>query len=410
MTNVSSIPINHPPAPRSAQPLALTGRWKGEEAAFLTSMLDQPSLFYWKGPQTARLIQRFREAYPFSQVMPCSSGTAAIHIAVAAAGIEPGDEVIVPPITDMGTVIGILYQQGVPVFADIDPHTYNLDVACVKKQITSRTRAIVAVHLAGNPCAMDDLKALAQASGLILIEDCAQAWGARWEGNPVGMMGDFGCYSFNDFKHVSCGDGGIVGSSDARFGSLLQRYGDKGYDRVAGTRAPEFLAPNYRISEPQSAVAAAQMARMEEITSRRAALGTLLNEELEGVPGIDRHRIEPGAYCTFWFYLLRLRPGWRCTRAEWVEAVRAQGVNATPGYIPAPLYRYPVFENHHFFGTKWPVRDLGLTSMDYREVSCPVAEAVLDDAVYLKIHEGMETAYIKKTAEVIRKLAASYAG
>src|SRR6185295_433151 len=135
----------------------------------LNAMLGQDSLFYWKGPQTTLFIERFKRVCPMKYVMPCSSGTAALHIAVAAAGIGPGDEVITAPITDIGTVIGIIYQQGVPVFADLGAATYNLDPSSVEKLLTPKTKAIIAVHLAGNPCDLTALKSIADKHNLILI-------------------------------------------------------------------------------------------------------------------------------------------------------------------------------------------------------------------------------------------------
>src|SRR5262245_38180929 len=207
-------------------------RWGEPERERLNAMLGQDSLFYWKGPQTALLIERFKKVCPVNYVMPCSSGTAALHIAVAVAGIGPGDEVITSPITDIGTVIGVIFQQGVPVFADLGPSTYNLDPADVERRITSKTKAIIAVHLCGNPCDLLTLKALADKHGLVLIEDAAQAWGSRYRGQPVGTIGHVVCFSLQNAKHITCGDGGLVGSNDERFGPLLQRFGDKGFDRL----------------------------------------------------------------------------------------------------------------------------------------------------------------------------------
>ncbi len=384
-------------------------RWGAEEKAQLDSMLDQPSLFYWNGPQTKLLIERFQKQYPLSHVMPCSSGTAAIHIAVAAAGIKPGDEVIVPPITDMGTVIGILYQQAVPVFADLEPRTYNLDVADVRRHITPKTRAIIAVHLAGNPARVRELRALADEHGLVLIEDCAQAWGARFEDQPVGTFGHIGCYSLNDFKHIGCGDGGIVASSDERFGPLLQKCGDKAYDRVDRTKPSEFLAPNYRISEPQSAVAAAQLGKLEAIVRRRNELGMRLSAQIADIPGVLPPDIAPEAYSSFWFYLLRLEEGaFSCDREQFGRALLAEGVVAQAGYISMPIYQYAVFQNHNFFGGQWPVRDAGLTTMDYRKVACPNAEAILKSCIFIIIHQGLDEAYVDGVARALRKVAAHY--
>jgi len=384
-------------------------RWGAEEKVCLDAMLEQSSLFYWNGPQTKLLVERFQKHYPLTHVMPCSSGTAAIHIAVAAAGLRPGDEVIVPPVTDMGTVIGVLYQQGVPVFADLEPHTYNLDPADVRRRITPKTRAIIAVHLTGNPARIRELRGLADEHGLVLIEDCAQAWGARFEDQPVGMFGHLACYSLNDFKHIGCGDAGIVGSSDKRFGPLLQKCGDKAYDRVNGTKTPAFLAPNYRISEPQSAVAAAQLEKMEAIAQRRNELGMRLSEQIADIPGVLPPKIAPEAFSSFWFYLLRLEEGaFLCDRDQFGRALQAEGVIAQSGYIPMPLYQYDVFQNHNFFGGQWPVRDAGLTKMDYREVSCPNAEAILKSCVYLRIHQGLDEAYVDGTARALRKVAGHY--
>ena len=279
--------------------------------------------------------------------MTCSSGTAALHIAVAAAGIGPGDEVITSPVTDIGTVIGVLFQQGVPVFADLVRDTYNLDPADVARRITPKTKAIIAVHLAGNPCDMDALKAIADKHKLVLIEDCAQAWGARYRGRPIGTAGHIACFSLQNSKHITCGDGGVVASSDERFGPLLQRFGDKGFDRLGKSGLFESFATNYRMSELQAAFAAAQLGRLEGIAAKRARLGNLLTEGIAGVPGIEPHRVHPEDRCTYWFYMMRLRPeALRCDRAEFVKALAAEGVPASAGYIPVPLYGNPVFQEH----------------------------------------------------------------
>lgn len=385
-------------------------RWGSPEKGRLDAMLGQDSLFYWKGPQTTLLLERFRTICPLPHAMSCSSGTAALHIAVAAAGIAPGDEVITSPITDIGTVIGVLYQQAVPVFADLGRDTYNLDPVDVERRITPKTRAIIAVHLAGNPCDLDALKALADRHKLVLIEDCAQAWGARRGGKPIGTEGDIACFSLQNSKHVTCGDGGVVASRNPTFGRRLQQFGDKGMDRLGKGGLFETFATNYRMSEPQAAVAAAQMERVESIAEARSRLGRILNDELAGVAGVDRPRIRDQDRCSFWFYMLRIRPGsLRCDRAEFVKALVAEGAPAAAGYIPVPLYGNPVFQRHGFFAGRWPVKEMGLTSMDYAKVSCPEAEAILDTCVRLTIHEGMTETYVRSIAAAVRKVSEHYA-
>lgn len=384
-------------------------RWGEPERERLNAMLGQDSLLYWKGPQTALLIERFKKVCPLKHVMSCSSGTAALHIAVAAAGIGPGDEVITSPITDIGTVIGVIYQQGVPVFADLGASTYNLDLADVERRITPKTKAIIAVHLCGNPCDLQALKTLADRYGLVLIEDAAQAWGAKYRGQPVGTIGHLACFSLQNSKHITCGDGGVVGSNDERFGPLLQRFGDKGFDRVTGGLF-EFFATNYRMSEPQAAVAAAQLERLEGIVSKRARLGNLLTEKIAGLGGLLPHQVHTEDRCNYWFYMFRLKPAaFRCDRAEFVKALVAEGVPAAAGYIPVPLHRNPVFLKHGFFAGRWPVRELGLTTLDYSKHQTPEAEAILQTGIKVTIHEAMTQDYIASVAEAISKVARHYA-
>lgn len=384
-------------------------RWGEPERKQLDEMLHHGSLFYWGGPQTKLLTERFQCVCPVRHVQTCSSGTAALHIAVAAAGIGLGDEVITSPITDIGTVIGVIYQQAVPVFADLGPGTYTLDPVDVERRITPKTKAIIAVHLAGNPCDLDALKALAERHKLVLIEDCAQAWGARSRDRRIGSIGHLGCFSLQNSKHITCGDGGVVGSNDERFGPLLQKFGDKGGDRRKWGGFDAF-ATNYRMSEPQAAVAAAQLTRLEAIASKRARLGNLLTEKIADLPGLIPHQVHPHDRCVYWFYMFRLRPeAFACGRSEFVKALQAEGAPATGGYIGVPLYGEPVFQKHGFFAGRWPVKEMGLTAMDYSKHRCPEAEAILKTAIRVTIDEHMSEEYILAVANAIRKVARHYA-
>jgi len=384
-------------------------RWGGEELANLSDMVGQNSLFYWKGPQTEKLIEKFRAHYPLKHLMPCSSGTAAVHVALAAAGIAPGDEVIVPPITDMGSLIGILFQQAVPVFADLEPWSYNLDPKDVALKVTKRTKAIVAVHLLGNPCRIERLREIADEHNLILIEDCAQAWGATANGRPVGTFGHLACFSFNDYKHVSCGEGGMVASNDDELAGPLQKFCDKGYDRIQRSRLSAILAANYRISEPQSAVAAAQMDKMPAFTERYHQVGDLIARGIANLPGVQPLLADPDDKATYFVSAFRLDlTMFACDRVEFVQALAAEGVFAQPGLLAMPIYKYPVFQNHNFFAGTWPIRDFGMTTMDYTKVCCPVAEEIIDTMVTLEIHQGMDDTYAEGVARSIKKVAQYY--
>lgn len=384
-------------------------RWGATELERLRGMVDQPSLFYWKNRQTEAMLEEFRKHYAFEHIMPCGSCSAALHIAVAAAGIGPGDEVITSAVTDMGTVIGVLYQQAVPVFADIDPDTFNLDPRDVEKKITSRTRAIIVVHFSGNPCEMEAFLEIGRKHDLLIIEDCAQAWGATYRGQPVGTMGDLGCYSFDDFKHLSCGDGGLVASNREAIGKRLQPFGDKGYDRSGGPRNPAILAPNYRMSEPQAAVAAGQLEGLEELAAGRARMGDRLDARLEGIPGVQIPKRDKGDRHTFWFYTIKLDLGQlSCDRDTFVKALNAEGVLANDGSFPSTTYQWRVFQEHAFFNGRWPLKEEGGTEMDYSRVSCPAAEFVIEQWFRLILFEGMDAAYLDGAAAAIRKVAAHF--
>lgn len=392
------------------RPMPRPKRWGEPELQQLGEAVKQDSLYYWKNKQTALLTERVQKFCPCKFVQPCSSGSAALHIAVAAAGIAPGDEVITSGITDIGTVIGVLFQQAVPVFADLEPNTANLDPADVERKITPKTKAIIAVHLFGNPCKMAELKAIADKHKLILIEDSAQAWGALYRGKPISTIGDIGCFSLQDTKHIACGDGGVVVTNDEKFGPLLIKFGDKATNRLHPADSSNAIACNYRISELQAAFAAAQLTRLEEIASRRSKLGALFTEALAGIPGITTHEVHKDDRCVYWFYMLRVVPEkLRCDRATFVKAMAAEGVTLTDGYIRTALYGMPMFRNHSFFAGRWPIKELGLTAMDYAKVNLPMTEKVLKTCMRFALNEAMEEDYIHAVAKAVRKVAKHFA-
>ncbi|HOX58773.1 MAG TPA: DegT/DnrJ/EryC1/StrS family aminotransferase [Candidatus Paceibacterota bacterium] len=385
-------------------------RWGEPELRQLGAAVEQNSLYYWNNQQTKLLMERFRAIYGHKYVQPCSSGSAALHIAVAAAGIAPGDEVITSGITDIGTVIGVLFQQAVPVFADLEPRTGCLDPADVERKITPRTRMIIAVHLAGNPCRLAELKEIADKHKLILVEDCAQAWGTLYRGRPITSVGQISCFSLQDTKHIACGDGGVVTTSEERFGPLLIKFGDKGTNRLNPKDSSTALAANYRITELQAAFVAAQLTRLEGIAAQRARLGNLLTAELEGIPGILTHQVRSDDRCVYWFYMARLVPEkLRCDRATFVKALAAEGASFSAGYIAVPVYGMPMFQNHSFFAGHWPVKECGLTKMDYTQVKCPETEAILKTCLRFGVNEAMDEDYIRSVAKAVRKVAKYYA-
>lgn len=398
--------------PVKTTPFGAGQRFGLEEATQVLEALQQNTLFYHFGNKVKTFLNDFNELYGVPYSVAASSGTAALHIAMGAAGVTVGDEVITSPITDQGTLIGILYQNAIPVFADLDPYTYGMDPASIEARITERTKAIVVVHLAGNASDMDAIMDIARRHKLKVIEDCAQSYLTRYKGRLVGTFGDYGCFSTNDFKHISTGDGGIVtvNSGDEQDYRTTHAFADKNFQRFEDAVLKElhYLAPNYRMTELQGAVGIAQLKKLPWICSVRQRYGDQLTTELRGLPGIAVHEVKPEIECTYWFYMLRLRlEELTCTREAFCAALAAEGVPNMMGYIPAVMYKQPMFQKRQaYLGSHFPFE---LTGATYEEGLCPVAEDILATAVRLPIHEFYTPQDMAETAAAIRKVASYYA-
>ena len=390
-----------------------TGKRFGEaELRELREALEQDTLFYYYGGKVKQFLQKFNAMYGVQYSVATSSGTAAIHVALGAAGITAGDEVITSPITDQGSVIGILYQNAIPVFADVLTDTYNLDPASIEANITERTKAILAVHLAGNCCDMDAIMAIARKHKLKVIEDCAQSYLAEYKGRLAGTIGDYGCFSTNDFKHISTGDGGIVTINSGLHEdySIANAFADKNYQRFetkTDRTGIHSLAPNYRMTELQGAVGIAQLDKLAWICGKRREYGTLLTAGLTGISGIHPPQITEGGSSSYWFYLFRLDMNLlKGTVDEFVAALNAEGIPCVRGYIPEPVYMQPMFQNKEAYpGTNYP---FSLSDVSYDKGICPHAEEILQTSVRIGISEFYTARDMEEIIAAIRKVTAYY--
>jgi dTDP-4-amino-4,6-dideoxygalactose transaminase len=303
----------------------------------------------------------------------------------------------------MGSVIPILYQGGVPVFADLDPHTYNLAPKSVEQNISGKTRAILAVHLAGNACELNALAAICRNRGLTLVEDCAQAHGARYDGRHIGTIGTLGCFSFNEFKHISCGDGGIIVTDDEPFASRLRLATDKCYDRTpdATSRQATFLANNYRMTELQAAVAVAQLRKLPAIVSRRQSWCARLSDKLAGLRGLSLPHVKNRCESSWWFYMMRVNEqSLGAGTDEFAAAIQAEGVPVAAHYIGRCVYEYPLFVNHSAFERG----EHPFARRKYASGLCPTAEAILQTCVILPINEAYSDEDLEQTVTAVRRV------
>jgi perosamine synthetase len=396
-------------------PFGTGKRFGEEEKKLVLEALDSDVLFYVFGTKVKQMETMMKSMYGMKYASGCSSGTAAVHIALGALSIEPGREVITSSVTDMGSLTGVLYQMLVPRFADIDPTTYNMDPASVEKLISAKTGAILVVHHAGLAADIEAFVALGRKHGIPVIEDCAQAHLTLYKGKPLGTFGDISTFSFNHFKHVTTGSGGVVLTNRSDIEERVRLFIDKCYYRDGRKRNPYFLAPNYQMTELQGAVAIAQLNKVEKIVQRRVALGKRLIEGLARIPGIIPQAVPRGAEHTFFLFVTRLDP--RVITApvsEFCAALSAEGIPCEPSKITGgmPVYLYDVFQNLSAFPKSqlpFVSKDLG-SHASYPKGLCPVAEEAFEHTFNLSITEFYSEADVDDMVRGVAKVAENMRG
>jgi len=392
-----------------------SGRTIGEEERTLGREVSEAgTLAYIYGSKARAFEEAFAALMGARHAAAVSSGTAALHTAMIYRDPEPGDEVLVSPITDMGTVIPILLQQAVPVFVDVDPDTQNMDPTRIEEQISARTRAIIVTHIYGSPADMDPIMDIARRHELFVVEDCAQAHLAEYRGRRVGVIGDMGCYSLQQSKHITTGDGGVViCNEDKRYGRELRLCFDKGWPRQKPVREHYFLAPNYHMTELQAAVALAQIKKYPRSLGGRCAMASLLDDLLKEEPRLQPVRSLAGCRNVYFSYAIRLRvEQLRVDVAAIVDALQAEGLPCELGYPgPVPLYLYEMMKERKTFGSSgWPLTSPAARKQwSYPEGLCPQAEKACRETVVLPWNEGLKERHVRLIAEALFKVVRAYA-
>lgn len=383
-----------------------------EEAEEIKEVLDSGSLSFIVGQKTKQFEVAFAERYGCDIAVAVSSGTASLHAAVLYLNPEPGDEIILSPITDVGTVIPILAQLAVPVFADVNPQDQNIDPQSIEANITDRTRAIIVTHIYGNPADMDAILDIAARHNLFVIEDCAQALLATYKGRLCGTLGDLGCFSFQQSKHITTGDGGMVlANKDHQFGRSLRLCADKGWPRDRGGRDHLFLAPNYHMTELQAAVGLAQLRKLDQLVEVRTMVADRLNVNLAGIDVTPVSAL-PDRVGTYFFYCFRLHPErLSVSVSQAMQALTAEGIDGFIGYPgPIPLYKYSMIREHKTFGSSgWPFTlDTVKRNWNFDDEICPVAEKACRETICMWWSEGLTIEHADLIAEAIEKVLAAY--
>ena len=379
-----------------------TGRDLGEEELkLLREVIESGTLNCTKGTQVKAFESAFAARWGVPHARAVTSGTAAIHTAISAIDPEPGDEIINTPITDMGGLAPILYQQAIPIFADVDPVTLNVTAASVAARITPRTRAIIATHLFGNPCDVVGIRKVADAHGIPVIEDCAQAFLAEQDGRLVGTIGAIGAFSFQQGKHMTTGEGGMVITSDPALARWMVLFSDKAWGY--GDPKPDhyFLALNYRMTELQGAVARAQLAKLDGCVQRRQRAAAHLTELLAPLPGLALPRPLPGATHVYWKYPLVVDPAVIAGGADALGAgLKAEGIFCVPRYIQKPAFQCQVFTDRKTFG-KSTVPYASRPDVAYDPAEYPGTMQGLERVVVLPWNEAYTEEHVRFIARAV---------
>lgn len=332
--------------------------------------------FLTTGPKIAEFEQTVADYVGAKYAVAISNGTSALHAACFAAGIGPGDEVITTPLTFAASANCVLYCGGTPVFADVDPKTYNIDPEDIRRKITDRTKAIIAVHLAGQPCDMDAIHSIAREHGLIVIEDGAHALGSVYKGKRIGSLSDMTTFSFHPVKPITTGEGGMIVTDNEDFYKKMVLFRSHGITRddsmMTRNDGPWFyqqfdLGYNYRITDIQCALGCSQMKKLDRFLARRKEIVARYNEAFADCDNIITPYQLSDTESGWHLYIVQVK---NCDRRQVFENMREKGIGVNVHYIP--VYMHPYYQEH-----------------GYENVHCANAEEIYSHIISLPLYPGL---------------------
>jgi len=309
------------------------------------------------GPKVKKLEGLFREYFGIKHAIAVNSATAGLHAAIAAIDVGPGDEVIVPPYTMSASSSAILMHNAIPVFCDIQKDIYTLDPEQIKKNITPRTKAILVVHLFGHPADMGPIMEIARKHGLKVIEDCAQAPGAKYKSKYVGTIGDLGVFSLNQHKTITTGEGGVVTCQDNDLAlrvQLVRNHGEVIVKDLTPKRISGILGWNYRMTELEAAVGIAQFKKLDALTDYRISLVRYFESKMKKLrlPGIELPKTYKGCKHVYFVYPMKFNSKEASINRDiLVKALNAEGMQFGAGYV-RPIYLEPMYQKKLCYGDK----------------------------------------------------------
>jgi len=375
-----------------------------KEIAYVTEALRSGTLTTTKGKFGKMLEEKFAAKFGAKYAYACTSGSAAIHIAVATVNPNPGDEIITTSITDMGALTPLMYRGVVPVFCEVDPKTLNVTAETIAAKISDRTKAIIVTHLFGNPCEMGPIMELAREKSIPVIEDSAQTFLAKCGDKYAGTIGDIGCFSLQQGKHMTTGEGGMVVTNDEKLARHMFLYINKAWGY--GDENPDhyFMALNYRISELQAAVALGQLEKLDECVASRRRTAAMLTELLAGIDGVDVPVAADDATHVYWKYCLTIDD----SKIEGgspalANLLKEKNIFSAPRYIVKPAFMCQVFQEKNTLGdSHFPFNLAREGAVDYTMENYPMTAKALHDVLVLPWNEKYTEEHVRYIADNVR--------
>lgn len=348
------------------------------------------------GPNILEFEKAFAQYVGAEYAVSIANGTAALHAACFAAGINEGDEVITTPITFAATANSVLYCGGQPVFADIDPVTYNIDPYEIRKRITTKTKAIIPVHFTGQPCEMEQIGKIAKEYKLIVIEDAAHAVGADYKGKRIGSISDMTTFSFHPVKHITTGEGGMITTNDEQLYKELLLFRSHGITRDRDLMREEYQGPwyyeqlelgyNYRMTDIQAALGLSQLKKADKFIKRRREIADLYNQAFKDEANLIAPWQQDGCNSSWHLYVIRLYlEKLKCSRKDLFELLQQEKIGVNIHYIP--VYKHPYYQKN-----------------GYREVICPNSEQFYDTCLSLPIFPKMSNEDVEDVIQSVKNI------
>lgn len=377
------------------------------EISALKKLLSGPALPLARGKAVMAYREALQKLYGMKYAIPTSSGTAAIHVALFTAGVGAGDEVILSPLTDYGSIIGIFQLNAIPVFADVQPDGLLMDVKSVAEKITPHTRVIMPVHNGGYAVDIEEIMKLASKHNLTVVEDCAQSHLATLKGKYLGTFGHLGAWSTNESKHMKSGEGGFVLTDDQKMAEMADLFSDKCYPRFPGAPpTPAFPALNVRLSDVNAALALVQLKRLPKWTKQRQAFGLTFYEGIKGIPGIKPQPLPDGAVPSFWWALFVVDKSVLGVDAgEFCEIVRKEGIPAYADpqrYVPGWEVFRRLDKDPNAFRAYRPGR---LKKGFYPLEAAPNAMTAAERMAFIQMSQHNTVSEARAAARAVRKVA-----